>query len=303
MNRSINTQFKNFDKDSLQQSFYTHNFNVKNIVILDSLSSDTTLKTLGHLLYNGGRYDVVIPKERNITRIDNKYYKIQEDTDWDFIKEICNIFHTDALLVIERYYNKINTSYKIYPSTEEYYKHVTASIDSKYSASVKIYDPEERKVIRQFEVNDTISWSDEALSTKKLFAKCPSIKECLIQSGIQTAKDINNYLSPVWKKEERNFYVFDKDENNNKTIEKLVLKNEWDKAYKYWITYTKFSKKQIKSKAEFNMAIASEMLGNIDEAILWATKSNQLVYRYQTDLYIKKLIKRKEIIKQFDSVQ
>jgi len=302
MNRSINMQFRNFDEDSLQMSFYTQNFNVKNTVILDSLSADTTLKTLGRMLYDNGRYDVVIPEERNITRLDNKYYKIQENTDWDKVKEICNTFNTDALLVIERYYNKINTFYKVYPSTSEYYKHVTASIDSKYSAEVKIYDPTEKKVIRQFEVTDTISWSDEALTTEKLFEKCPTIKNCLIQSGIQTAKDINNYLSPVWEKEERNFYLIDK-EDNNKTIEKLLRKNEWEKAYNYWLTFTKSSKKQIKSKAEFNIAVASEMLGNIDEAILWAAKSNKLVYRYQTEIYMKKLIKRKEIIKQFESVQ
>jgi len=302
MNHSINTQFRNFDEDSLQRSFYAQNFNVKNIVILDSLAADTTLKTLGRLLYNNGRYDVVIPKERNITRLDNNYYKIQEYTDWNTIKEICNTFHTDALLVIERYYNKLNTFYKIHQPTAEYKKFVTASIDSKYSASVKIYDPVEKKVIRQFEVTDTISWSDGALSTEKLFEKCPTIKNCLIQSGIQTAVDINNYLSPVWKKEERNYYLIDTDEKNN-TIEKVIRKNEWGKAYKYWLPFTKSSKKRIKSKAEFNIAVASEMLGNLDEAILWATNSNELVYNYQTEIYIKKLMKRKEIIKQFNSVQ
>jgi len=302
MNRSINSQFKNFDEDSLQMSFYAKNFNIKNLVILDSLSSDTTLKTLGRLLYNGGRYDVVIPEERNLTRLDNKYYKIQEDTDWNMINEICKTFNTDALLVIERYYNKINTTYKVHPSTAEYYKHVTASIDSKYSAAVKIYDPVEKKVIRQFEVTDTISWADEALSTEKLFEKCPTIKKCLIQSGIQTASDINKYISPAWEKEERNFYLIDTEENNKK-IEKLVRENEWKKSYDYWIAFTKSSKKQIKSKADFNIAVASEMLGNIDEAILWAAKSNKLVYRYPTELYMKKLMKRKEILKQFDSVR
>ena len=301
MNRSINNQFINFDEDSLQKSFYAQNFNIKNAVILDSLAADTTLKTLGRMLYNNGRYDIVIPEERNIIRLDNKYYKIQEDVDWNTVKEICNTFNTDALLVIERYYNRISTSYKIYPSTAEYYRHVTASIDSKYSAAVKIYDPTEKKVIRQFEVSDTISWSDGALSTEKLFEKCPTIKKCLIQSGIQTAIDINRYLSPVWKKEERNFYIIDTKEN--KTAGKLVLKNEWGKVYNYWLPFTKSSKKQIRSKAEFNMAVASEMLGNIEEAILWATKSNKSVYRYQTEIYMKKLMKRKEVLKQFDSVQ
>ncbi|MBK5203515.1 MAG: hypothetical protein JJE45_07345 [Prolixibacteraceae bacterium] len=302
MNHSINNQFRNFDEDSLQMSFYAQNFNVKNTVILDSLAADTTLNTLGHLLFENGRYNVVIPEKRNITRHDDNYYEIQEDIDWNTIKDICKTFHTDALLVIERYYNKINTSYKIYPSTEEYYKHVVASIDSKYSAAVKIYDPLEKKVIRQFEVTDTISWSDGALSTKNLFEKCPTIKNCIIQSGIQAAKDINKYLSPVWKKEERIFYVIDKEENN-KIIEKLVSNNEWSKAYNYWLLFTKSPKKQIKSKADFNIAVASEMLGNIDEAIMWAKKSNKLVYRYPTELYIKKLIKRKEILLQFDSVQ
>jgi len=302
MNRSINNQFKDFNEDSLQRTFYAQDFNVKNTIILDSLAADTTLKTLGNLLFLNGRYNVVIPAERNIKRQDNNYYEIQNDIDWNTVKEICKTFNTDALLVIERYYNKVNSSYKIYPSTKEYYKHVVAYVDSKYSAAVKIYDPIKKEVIRQFEVRDTLSWSDGALSTKKLFEKFPTIKQCLIQSGIQAAEDINNYISPVWKKEERNFYVFETEENNNK-IEKLVNNNKWNEAYKYWLPFTKSSKKQIKSKADFNMAVASEMLGNIDEAIMWANKSNELVYRYLTELYIKKLMKRKEILLQFDSVQ
>lgn len=302
MNHSINNQFRNFDEDSLQKSFYAQNFNVKNTIILDSLSADTTLKTLGRLLFENGRYDVVIPEERNIKRHDNNFFKIQEDIDWNNIKNICETFHTDALLVIERYYNKINTSYKIHPSNAEYYKHVTASINSKYSAAVKIYDPIEKKIIRQFEVTDTIFWSDGALSTKNLFEKCPTIKKCIIQSGIQAAKDINKYISPVWKKEERFFYLFDTEENNN-SIEKLVKNNKWSEAYKYWLNFTKSSKKQIRSKAEFNIAVASEMMGNIDEAIIWANKSNKLIYRYLTELYIKNLMKRKEILLQFDSIK
>ncbi|WP_163711868.1 DUF6340 family protein [Mangrovibacterium lignilyticum] len=295
VNRGITGDFQNFEADSLQQFFYSRGFDY-NSVVLDSMAADTTLKALGELLFESGRYDVVIPEERYLDR-NKAFYLMPEKLDWDEVSEMCNTFDTDALLVIERYYNKIMTKYKVYASPDGTPQYASASIDSKYDAVVKIYDPARKEIIRQLVVDDTISWQDADSSTKALFSRLPKIKDCLIQTGIQVALEIDSHLSPSWVKENRIFFLIE--DGDASRINKLAEEHNWQGAYDYWLSYSNSDKKAIKSKAEFNLSLASEMLGDLDSAVEWANKSYYTKYMQQTQNYLLKLKQRQEVLERF----
>jgi len=297
VNRGITGDFQNFNEDSLQQYFFTRGFDYDSVV-LDSLAADTTLKALGELLFESGRYDVVIPEERYIDR-NKAFYLMPESLDWDEVSSLCNTFNTDALLVIERYYNKILTNYSVFATPSGEPQYAKAQIDSKYDAVVKIYDPSRQKIIRQFAVDDTISWQDGDTSTKAIFSRMPTIKECLIQTGIQIALDIDERLSPKWVKESRIYFVIN--QNDMPRMTNFANDHKWQEAYDYWLGYANSEKASVKSKAEFNLALCSEMLGNLDQAIEWANKSYYTKYMQQTQNYLITLKKRKEILKQFQN--
>lgn len=296
MNRAITSDFQNFNKDSLQQFFFSRGFDF-NSVVLDSVAADTTLKALGELLYESGRYDVVIPEERFLER-HKKFYLVPDKLDWDEVSSLCQEFNTDALLVIERYYNKIMTGYNVFNGSNGDASYASASIDSKYDVVVKVYDPAKQEIIRQLVVDDTISWRDGGYSTEKIFDQLPLIKECLIQTGVQAALDLDDKLSPNWVKEDRIFFVINKSDPGQ--INLLANDNKWQEAYDYWLQYTKSTKKSVKAKAEFNLALASEMLGDIDLAIEWANKSYYTKYMQQTQNYLLTLKKRQSILEQFN---
>ncbi|WP_372772476.1 DUF6340 family protein [Mangrovibacterium sp.] len=293
VNRSITGDFKNFNEDSIQQYFFNRGFDF-DAVVLDSIAADTTLRALGELLFESGRYDVVIPEERNLDR-NAKFYMVPESLDWDEVSRLCAEFNTDALLVVERYFNKIMTDYDI----NVFPQYASASINSKYDAVIKIYDPLKKEIIRHFSVSDTISWQDADGSTKKLFARLPSIKECLIQTGIQVALDIDDRLSPNWAKETRIYFLLE--DTDQSQISLIAREQRWQEAYDYWLTFSTSSKKSIKSKAEFNLALASEMLGNLELAIEWANKSYYTKYMNQTNNYLLKLKQRKQILERFQN--
>lgn len=299
MNRSISGEFRNFNPDSLQRYFFLQNFNL-NTVVLDSMAADTTLKVLGDLLFESGRYDVVIPKNRNFAR-DLKFFRVPEELDWDEVSQICEEFQTDALLVMERYYNKIITHYRIHPETMENQEYHSAAIDSKYDAVVKIYDPVKKEISRQIVVSDTISWFDSDLTVKSLFAKLPPVKQCLIQTGIQVALDLDSRLSPAWVTEKRGYFLIEK--NDLSKVSGWIEQNDWQSAYDYWLTFADSEKKSVKGKAQFNLALACEMLGRIDDSIGWANESYRTEYRIQTEQYLYKLGKRRDALKEFEKIE
>jgi hypothetical protein len=294
MNRGISGEFNNYPADSLQGYFYRKAFDVS-AAVLDSVAADTTLKVLGQLLYESGRYEVVIPEERNIRR-EEAYFKVPLQLDWDYVAEICNKYETDALLVIERYINKIITNYDKVSYSDLHF----ASIDSKYDAVARIYDPAKKEVIKQIIVADTIYWAEEDYSQQGLFTrKLVPVKQALIETGIQVALDMDAKLSPQWITERRGY--FSVKDANSKLLESYIKANDWQKAHDYWQgLYAETDSKSIKSKLEYNLAIASEMLGNINEAAEWAKKSYTTQYRRQTDAYFYQLKKRKKMIDEFE---
>lgn len=293
MNRSMSGEFINFNEDSLQRYFYRKEFNV-NTNVLDSMASDTCLQAIGELIYESGRFDVVIPVERNIPK-DSKYYIIEQPLDWDHVGEVCKTYNTDALLVMEKYVNRVNTRFQaevdhILPDGSANYSYFYASFDVIYNSFFRIYYPKKKEIVGQFFISDTIFWENGDVDQRTLFKNLGSIKKGLIATGIKVALDLDGYISPSWVPAERGIFIIDK---KNKTEQKLIDASDWAQLAEYWQPLTESKNRSVRSKAEFNMALSSELDGRVDDAIVWAAKSYQSSFRNQTDIYIKKLKERK----------
>ncbi|MDX9882581.1 MAG: DUF6340 family protein [Prolixibacteraceae bacterium] len=292
MNRAMTNEFLNFNEDSLQRYFYRKDFMV-NINVLDSLAADTCLKALGDLLFESGRFDVVIPVERNIPR-DSKYYIIEQPLGWDYVDEICKTYNTDALLVMEKFVTRVGSRFEA--EVEELYSDRTAysyfyaSFDVIYNSFFRIYDPVKKEISGQIFITDTIFWENGDMDQHALFKKLGTIKRGLIDTGIKVALDLDGYLSPSWVPAERGIFIIDK---KNATEKKLIEANNWEQLTAYWQPLTESRNKFIRSKAEYNMALACELDGRTGDAISWASKSYKSLFRNQTDSYLKKLKLRK----------
>lgn len=294
MNRGMNDQFADYKKDSLQHFFYRNGFQLSKIV-LDSAAADTTIRVLANLLFESGRYDVVVPVERNIKR--NFPYEFTPDPlSQDFVRRTCSTFNTDALMVLERFSTKVMADFSAEKYNDPafgYSNYYYATLDLKYDALFRIYIPGAKDPVKQIALTDTISWESADNIQTVLFRKLPSIKLSLISSGIKVALDADSILSPTWIKERRGYFLFS---SKNDKGQELMNENKFDEAGSYWAELAKSDNKKIRSKAEFNMALINELNGDIDAAIDWGVKSYYSYYRNQTDAYLKRLKVRKETL-------
>ena len=297
INRAVTSDFRNFNTDSLQLFFARHGYHIDGMV-LDSMAADTTLKVLARLLYESGRYDVVIPKKRFLQH-ETKFYQIDSPLSWDTVKAICTEFNTDALLVLERYMDHLETrAYKL-PQTLENPSFYRATVDSRYDILAKIYDPSTEKIVRQILVKDTISWNHAAYQVNNLLNNMPHVKEMLIQTGIQAAIDASQRLSPSWKQDQRGYFLLTKQDT---VVHTLALSNDWQKVYDYWATRLKqISGRVSKSKVLYNLAVASEMTGNVEQALQLVNQSLALNFLNQAELYHQRLEERQKQLRQFNS--
>ncbi len=292
MNRCMSNQYENYQEDSLQLYFYRQGFQLSKIV-LDSTAADTTIRALAELLFESGRYDVVVPVERNIKR-DISYELLPDTLSNMEVSRICQQYSTDALMVLERFSTKVMTDFSaekyMDPTTGVYYSYY-ASQDLKYNAFFRIYRPGTKNPVKEFELVDTIYWESADYTQQRLFAKLPTIKQALINAGIKIALDIDSRISPTWISEKRGYFLFDL---KNDLGRQLMNENRTAEAKAFWLEKAQSTNNKTRARAEYNLALASELDGNIDQAIEWGLKSFYSHYQHQTEVYLKKLKALKE---------
>ncbi len=292
MNGSMTDAFKNLNSDSLENFFVKKKLSLDDLM-LDSLAADTTLKVLANNLYESGRYDVVIPLKRNLPNYNLNFYKKSASLSLPEVRQICNEFKVDALLLLENFYEKVNTSFQVEPSYEGGYNECVAYIQVAYHSNWKLYQPKEKLMVAKFEVNDTIYWEKSGITLQETYEKLPTIKEALLGGAVENGQNLAEYISPGWKQEERSYFI-----TNNKEADKAIKflnKNDWKSAEKIWMKFSNSTTASFRSKIEYNLALAAEMNGNIKDALLWAKKSFQSKYSRIAENYIRLLNSRPEV--------
>ena len=115
----------------------------------------------------------------------------------------------------------------------------------------------------------------------------PKTKEALIGGGIAAGLKMAGYISPKWITRTR--YYFITGNNEIDAAIPLIKENKWEEAADIWAKFANVPSKRTRSKVEFNLALASEMNGNLDLAIEWGLKSFKTSYCFAIEEYLKTL--------------
>lgn len=292
MNRSMTDAFKNLNQDSLESKLVSNKL-VLNELLLDSMAADTTLKVLGNALYESGRFDVVIPVQRNLQNSNVSYLTKSPSLKLPQVKQICEEFEVDALLTLENFYQNVSTSYQVgYGYVTEFglAKDYTIFVQIAFNSNWKLYQPGEKLMIATFEVKDTIFWERSAASLQEAYEKIPTMKEAVLNGAIENGQILATYISPGWVPQSRSYFIT-KNNEADKAIASLK-KNDWKEARDIWMKFSTSSSATLRSQIEYNLALAAEMNGDMNESMEWAQKSLKTKYSKATDDYIKLLYKR-----------
>lgn len=295
VNRTVDNRYSDIKSDSLQKLFYLQKFNY-DTVIYDLSAVDTTLKALGDLLFESGRYDIVIPEDRNLPFKRNAF--LTSEMEPAEVQQLCTDFNTDAVLSIDHFKTRVSTKFTRHRLvsaifSDEYVPNVEAQMAVIYEALFRVYDPVKERVISREFLRDTLYWSDYGPTTRELMQNFTPVKQALSEAGIAAALDYSDKIGVIWRNESRNY--FPRGDANLKKAALFVQSGEWQTAIALWTdTAEKSKSKALKSKAYFNLAVAHELQGNIDKAIDFALKSYKSMYRLITYEYLELLKKRKK---------
>ncbi|MFW5755397.1 MAG: DUF6340 family protein [Tangfeifania sp.] len=295
--QAVDEKFTDLEADSLQTIFYEQRFNY-DTVIYDRQMADTTLKVVGELLFESGRYDYVIPENRFLKPFNNSFSGLTMP--WDTVKNLAETYETDAVLSLDHLKTRVITDYgnETYfdAFNDGFYSAAQAQMQIIYEALFRVYDPVDEKITIRETMRDTLIWEDADASARNLFSRFTPVKQALTEAGIAIALELSEKVAVIWRTEQRVY--FNNGNDNLKKASQLVNNGNWQDAIALWIeTAENSNSKSLKSKALFNIAVGYEMLGNVDEAISWALKSYDTMYRQATYDYLQTLERRKKELK------
>jgi tetratricopeptide (TPR) repeat protein len=295
VSQAVNDKFTDLHQDSLQKKFYQKRFNL-DTVLFDFQMADTTLKALGELLFESGRYDYVIPENRFLDPPLNPATELS----WEVASALTETFETDAVLSLDHLRTRVITNYK----NETQYNAfqggfntiVVANMRIQYEALFRVYLPQEKRILLREFIRDTLMWEDADVTAGGLFSRFTPVKQALTEAGIAIALDLSDKIAVRWRPERRRYFT--SGNTGLKQGNQSAIEGNWEKAVAYWKEAAEKSRsKSSKSKSLLNVALGYEILGDIDSAISWALKSYETMYRPLTYEYLEILKRRKNEIR------
>lgn len=180
----------------------------------------------------------------------------------------------DAIISLDRMI--IETTKREHFKQQGYtYSEMTGKINS----TIRVYLPTMEGKIPRVQYNDSLNWIGFDIQDGNAYSQemLPSREEAMKSLAIVAAEKMSYVFAPHWERQDRWYYT---------SVSKLMREGatlakgaEWLKAIEKWLDYynnTSDRKKEDKAKAANNIALAYEMLGEMEEAYKWATEANNL---------------------------
>ncbi|MFP4025881.1 MAG: DUF6340 family protein [Thiohalospira sp.] len=221
-----------------------------------------------------------------------KFY-FKDTINWQYLEKIPKSHSSNIFIVLDSLNISMETDqFPIGYYDPQYYIYREIAIKAYW----KVFDILEKKKLDQYIYTDTLIWDATGYHESTLKDKLPSLERSIRETSYFAAMDYANRIFPSWQTETRQYFIF-----GNKDFEKaakLAEQSRWLEAAELWDQYLNDIDREIASRANFNMAVASEILGEIDLAIKYAVKSYQIKSKSRTKYYINILKKRQQEIKQ-----
>jgi hypothetical protein len=155
----------------------------------------------------------------------------------------------------------------------------------------RIYDPATRTILDEFVISKQLTLSGGGINLQAAASILVGRNEAVKQAGNLAGQAYADRILPYWIRVSRDYFVRG---NDNFVIAKRKAQaGDWDGAAQLWSQSTSSSNRKISGRACYNMAIISEINGDLDGAIHWAQKSyedydNRLALSYINILKFRK---------------
>lgn len=154
-----------------------------------------------------------------------------------------------------------------------------SELTGKINSTIRVYLPTMEGKIPRVQFTDSLHWVGFDIQDGRAYSQemLPSREEAMKNLAVTAAEKMTYVFAPHWERQDRWYYT-----SSSKLMregETFVKRAEWLNAINKWEEYYNTSSnrnKGNKAKAASNIALAYEMLDDMEKAYKWATEANNL---------------------------
>lgn len=222
----------------------------------------------------------------------------QGSIDWDKMNEIAGKYYLDYIAIIDTITIRMSSDMDIFYDYDipVYYNMREFKVNTEWL----LVDPAKEKVLDDFFYKDSFYWEKQGFNSREVKNGLPSVVQSVKETGYWMGYDYAKRIFPTWSGSYRSFYSTGK--SDFKKAADLFINNKIKEAVVLWKKYVNSPEKELAARARYNIAVASELKGNLDLALFWANKSYEVLDKDRTERYIRILKRRvadnKKLLKQ-----
>ncbi len=197
---------------------------------------------------------------------------------WEDVQQICEEFEVDALFSLEFYDTDTQVDYEVamVPVPNQLGIDVSlpghkVTLNTLVKNGWRVYDPKDKRLLDEFVSNDRVVSVGRGINPVKAIEAVIGRKESVMQVSSYLGNLYGLDVRPLRKRISRNYFVRGTD--NFKMAQRRAQTNDWEGAADLWEKELDNKKEKVAGRAHYNMAIISEINGDLERAVEWASKS------------------------------
>jgi hypothetical protein len=219
---------------------------------------------------------------------------------WDQVEGICSENGTQALFALEMYDTDTRVENAGGALAELSAGNIRGALrvgpmETLVKTGWRIYSPANRAILDEFIVAESIIFGgrglDPVAAVSGIIQRKDAVKEVSRKAGNVYAMRLIPYRLRV----NREYYV--KGTSNFKTAKRLARLGRWDEAGELWNLETDNPKRKVAGRAHYNMAIISEINGDLDNAVTWA-QTAYASFRIKKGLHYVRILENRQYEKE-----
>lgn len=202
---------------------------------------------------------------------------------WSEIERICADYGAHAVVTIESF-DSDNSASARRVETKRKDKNGKQYIDVSYQARQRtgvrigwrLYDPRTKIIIDEFTTDDYLEKTGNGTTERAAMGNLPSQVSVTRSVAFAVGREYGARIAPIYVQVTRPYYAKAKGYKEDMKQAAHYLKGrEYDKAAAIWkkIEATTKDNKKVAGRAAYNMAVVSELNGNLDLALDWSHKA------------------------------
>jgi len=238
--------------------------------------------------------------------------RMPQPLDWPEVEKICRDYGTNAVVTIESFDSDNARSARPVTETKKDKtgnKYTVTSYQSQQRTSVRIgwrlYDPLKKIILDEYVTNDFLERNGRGDTERAALNNLPSQLDVTRDVAYNVGIEYGARIAPIYVNISRPYYHKAKGyKDQMKSAARHFQGKDIEKAAGLWnrvIAQAGTSNKKAAGRAAYNMAVASEVNGNLDLALEWAQKAWNIYGNKKARDYILTIKRRQNDARKVDS--